>query len=581
MPVQAAPQSGQASTAVSPSLLPIPPYRVHLFEIGVAERLRDAQARGVSEAEVLATIRTERLALADAIGQENFRAAFAAEYEKAHNAVMPAAAVSAEEARRATDEIIDHRINDARWLATLVTQQDFVAKARMTTDLKPEPYQLPREKIAEMVSRFTAEGSSYGLDARVHNQHAMEGHRIGHLALMQVYADQGPLHAVLEQNLIKSLGGDEAAAKRLSSDWLEARRKPAIATADTLGAGGEVYRQVMQRSAQAPAKPANTPVPNTLPTVTKIAALSPLAQTTALHAAPNEHDKSDQQRAEDVIYTLNHALTCLSITDTLVAPAIGAMSEKWFGKRVEVCGHDHAHDDHHGHSHGHDMHAEQRSNELRPLWKRAGDWIIGEAVGDLGAVGFTIGAQRLFPGVMSGIRHGLEPVLGGMFRRGAERAAVSWGEKNGLEKSDPAIANRAQELYQYEMNHLPQMAVWTVSSVGINYATMWGMNQWRNHRTGVESDFNLWKFTKGKSLGAAVTAGLVMGARALAPNAAHGWDQSAGKHVVVPLTKILGKPFGVRTEDVDKFNEKRSGEDTPTLEGRLAEAPTQQQAIVA
>lgn len=580
MPPQAAPQSGQASTAVSPSLLPIPPYRVHLFEIGVAERLREAKTHGVSEAEVLATIRTERLALVTAITQENFRSAFASSYEQAHNAVMPAAAVSPEEARRATDEIIAHRVNDAQWLAQLVTQPAFIEKARSTTETKPTPYRLPREKVAEMVSRFAADGSSYGVDARVHNQQAMEGHRIGHLALAQVYAENGPLHAVLEQNLTQALGGDAATAKRLGSDWLEARRQPAIATADTLGVGGEVYEQVMQRSA---APTASSPAPAaTIGTAAKITALAPLNHTTALHAIPSEHEKNDQQRAEDVIYTLNHALTCLSITDTLVAPAIGAMSEKWFGKRVEVCGHDHGPGDHH---HGRDMHADQRSNELRPLWKRAGDWIIGEAVGDLGAVGFTVGVQRMFPGFMSGVRHTLEPVLGGMFRRGAERAAASWGEKNGLEKGDPAIATRAQELYQYEMNHLPQMAVWTGSSVGINYATMWGMNQWRTHRTGIESDFNLWKFTKGKSLGAAVTAGLVMGARALAPNAAHGWDQSAGKHVVVPLTKILGKPFGVRTEDVDKFNQKRSGEDVPadmpTLEGRVAQAPGPQQAAMA
>ena len=561
----------------SSHLLPIPPYRLRLFTIGVGERVREGASKGQSEAQVFAAVARERGAIAAAIESEPFRDAFARAYAQAHNALLPNAPVSDALARHATDEIVKNRANDARWLAQLVTRTEFQQAAR-TAPAKPATYALPPEKIDEMVARFTAEGSRFGIDARIHNQQSMEGHRIGHLALVQTFADNGPLHSPLVDALRAQLPEmNDADLSRLANDWLEARRQPAQATSDQLVESGHVYQQVMQRSdatriAATKAQADAAALPHLAPVTT-----AALLSTTALQPTRrDERSKSEQQKAEDVIYTLNHALTCLSITDTVVAPAIGAMSEKWFGKRVELCGHDHGP----GESH-HDMAAEQRANELRPLWKRASDWIIGEAVGDVGAVGFTIGVQRMFPGFMDGIRHVLEPVLGWAFRSGANRAAVSWGEKNGLEKNDPAIADRAKELYQYEMKHLPQMAVWTVSSVGINYATMWGMNKYRTHKTGMEGDFNIWKFTKGKSLGAATTAAIVMGTRAIAPNGAHSWDQSAGKHVIVPLTKILGKPFGVRTEDVDKFNEKRSGEDTPLHEGRVVDTQPRTEAAIA
>lgn len=586
MPPQAAPQSGQASTASSPSLSPIPQYRLRLFVVGVAERLREAKASGVSEAEILSTIRTERLALAEALSQENFRDAFARAYEQAHNAVMPAAHVSAEEARRATDEIIAHRVNDARWLAELVTHEEFVAKARTTTEVKPEPYQLPSEKVAEMASRFAADGSSYGLDARVHNQHSMEGHRIGHLALAQVYADNGPLHAVLEQNLTHALGGDAAGAKRLASDWLEARRKPAIATADTLGVGGEVYQQVMQRSnAPQPIKlQAQASAPEHFPVVPTAA--TGLLAGTALTPRVSEENKTRQQKAEDVIYTLNHALTCLSITDLLVMPTVNGVLGTMFGKSAPKFGcaghghdgHHHHHDDHHHHGHSpwDELKAPFRkmrdwvksdaplSEKLKSIGSNTKNWLISEAAGDVGAVAPTIVLQRFAPGFMEGIRNTVEPVVGKWFKHGAEKAARQWADKHGIDRNSQECVDRAKELYEYEVRHLPQMAIWTLSSIGISWGTMKVLSP----------EMRLGEFARTKIVGAGVTAGLVMGARAFSPNAAHGWDQGISKNIIVPTTKILGKPFGVKDEDVDKFMKRHEDKDGPELQGRVNEAST-------
>lgn len=583
MPPQAAPQSAQATTAATPSLSPIPSYRLRSFVVGVAERLREAQSNGVSEAEVLAAILAERRALVDALGRENFRDAFARAYEKAHNTVMPAAAVSAEEARRATDAMIASRINDAHWLATLVTKKEFIEQARTTTETKPVPYVLPPEKFAEMVGRFSAEGSPYGPDARVHYQQSMEGQRIGHLVLAQVYADKGPLQAVLEQNLAQALGGDTTTAKRLAEDWLEARRAPAIATAETLGVTGEVYQQVMQRS-NVPHAVQETPTAET-------SADRKLLAGTALSPAMREANKSRQQKAEDFIYTLNHALTCLSITDLLVMPTVNGVLGTMFGSNTPKFGcaghgdghhhhhHHHDHDHDHGHHHEHSPWDELKApfrrlrdwvksdaplgEKLKSIGSNTRNWLISEAAGDVGAVVPTIALQRFAPGFMEGIRNAVEPVVGGWFKRGADKAAHQWADKHGLAYDSQECVDRAKELYEYEVRHLPQMAIWTLSSIGISWGTMKMLSP----------KMGLGEFARTKIVGAGVTAGLVVGARAFSPNAAHGWDQGISKHVIVPTTKILGKPFGVENEDVDKFMRRHDDPEGPKLQGRVQEAP--------
>jgi hypothetical protein len=331
-----------------------------------------------------------------------------------------------------------------------------------------------------------------------------------------------------------------------------------------------------------------------------------LNATTVLTPKEREHNKSAQQKAEDVIYTLNHALTCLSITDFVIAPAIGWMTQEWFGKRVDICGHDHSHDtvptasapasalapaptpqppakptgglfggggDGSGNPKYKHFCAEPNCSDpahAQPnkaaathapaaafaataapqttALKRASNWFIGEALGDVGAVLVTIPVQRYFPGFMSGLRHAMEPLVGGLFKKGAERASHKWADKHGLRHDSQEVVDRAQTLYEYELSHLPQMAVWTAASVGINYGVM---------RT-LDHSLTLGTFTKGKAIGSAVTAALVFGTRAIAPDKAHKWDETAGKHVIVPLTKKVGKIFGVEERDVDDYHARRS-----------------------
>jgi hypothetical protein len=307
-------------------------------------------------------------------------------------------------------------------------------------------------------------------------------------------------------------------------------------------------------------------------------------------AAARERHKSMQQRAEDIIYTLNHTFTCLSITDFAIMPSLYAVT----GGRI-------GHPLHHSHNHG-DKHISAKSDspedllmKLRQtqadrkskppifsklitkessgpvndaashdgknlsafverhnhtLLQRALHWMVGEAIGDVGGAAVTIGVQRLFPGFMEGMRSLIEPFAGGFFRRGATHAAHKWADKHGMDYNSDEVVNRAQELYDYEMRHLPQMGVWTVSSVLLHYGVMKKLE-----------NITVADFTKQKVVGAAITAGLVFGARALAPDKAHKWDETAGRHVVVPLTKKVGKLFGVEEHEVDAYHESQRRKD--------------------
>lgn len=551
---QAAPEPGQASTANSPSLLPIPPYRERLFTIGVGERLREGVAQGQNEAQVVSAIARERTALAAAIESEAFRDAFARAYSTAHNALMPQAPVNGEQARSATDDIVKNRANDARQLAHLVTQPDFLERARNAPP-KPAQYALPPEKMTEMVSRFAAEGSSYGIDARIHNQQSMAGHRIGHLALAQIYAENGPLHATLVQGLKAQLPGmDDAAIAQLANDWLEARRDPAVATAAQLTDGGAVYQQVLQRSdatrvaatqAQADAVHRRAPLTNV--------SAAMLMGSTALTPREMERSKGEMEKASEWAYTMNHAISC-GTTDVFIQPFVGkwvsdAMHNgtmpkglRWlpdiFEKHDHGHGHEHGpgcgHD--HGPSHGHDHGSPSLKNNLS-------HWIGGEIAGDVGGVPLTVAVQRFFPGFMNVIRHALEPLAGGVFRKGANRDAQKWANDQPVPVSNEEVVAKAHELYEYEMSHLPQAVVWNAFSIPINLMTQRSMHSSLSYR----------EMAVGKIFGAAVSNTLLIGGRAMAPNTFHRWDQWNSSNIVVPITKTVGSVFGADTSKVDEI----------------------------
>lgn len=343
-----------------------------------------------------------------------------------------------------------------------------------------------------------------------------------------------------------------------------------------------------------------------------------LNNTTVLTPREQERKKTAQQKAEDIIYTLNHTITCLLATDLLIVPILrglgvnighglsmdeqkvavtktvqtteaaksppkpdskpkagGLFSGLLSGERKEGLGRiTHDPESCNDPTHGHYASAGRARTTTRSYttqarkpfvqrvmaeikhalshysWRHAGNWFVGEALGDVGGAVVTIPVQRFAPGLMSGIRRMLEPFAGGFLERGANRAAHKWADRHGLSYDHKDVVDRAQQTYEYEMRHLPQMAVWTLSSIGIHYGVMRRLEK-----------ISIGDFTRQKAATAGITAALVFGARALAPDKAHKWDETVGRRVVLPVTKKVGKLFGIEASDVDEYHARQQNAD--------------------
>lgn len=579
----------------------VPQHREDAFARMLARRVREAVSAGEKPGDVATHVSQEKFALAQVLSSETFREAMAEAFQRAVAAEQPNPDyhVTLDEARREVTSILKNRAADARHYVELLKDPNYLQSAIAQFEGKPvdaTTFTLPDAKQEEIIRRLVQPDDKDGAEPAVHVAASAYGQRLVHAALARLFAEPA-IEQLLAQQWKEHLPTlSEAQAAQLASEWLNARKGPAEAVAQGLKESGDLYRAAMARSealqkkklGEAPLQVVQTPAAASIVGATALsvqglaAAATPEKPITKVDQ--RERDKTTQQKAEDIMYTLNHAITCLSITDTIIAPTVGALSERFLNKRIDLCGGDHPghihkpgekHD--HGHSGGlnhlfgdkkeptrHTFKAEAveapETEKKRGLLRIAGDWLIGEAVGDITAVVPTILMQRFTPWAMDGMRAVLEPLTGWMFRGGAKRASESWADKQGLARDHEAVVARARELYEYEMHHLPQMAVWTVASVLINFGVMKLLNK--------ELDWGT--FLRGKALGAGTTAGLVFGMRAAAPDLAHGWDQTAGKHVVAPITRGVGKLFGIDDKAIDDFQRKRDQMDNPNWAGKEA-----------
>ncbi len=268
---------------------------------------------------------------------------------------------------------------------------------------------------------------------------------------------------------------------------------------------------------------------------------------------------------ENTVYTLNHALVCLSM-DLFVAPWVGNFTQRYFDKRINIW-HAHDHDDHdhghgHGHDHGHDHHHgdhhhhdgdhhhgdSHHDHHHGNFWH----WLIGEGAGDLGAVPLTVAMDYAAPGLMRGIQTVSEPVLGPAFRWSSERHANKWAYEHGFESQSPEAKARAKELYDFEVEHLPQAFMWTASSSVMNLAVQrlaGNTGYWRSMIAG-KLNASLWPLITTLTI------------RSLAPNTAQRIDAFNTNYIAEPVTKRLSKLVGVDYESVKQaMDEEHEHED--------------------
>ncbi len=278
-----------------------------------------------------------------------------------------------------------------------------------------------------------------------------------------------------------------------------------------------------------------------------------MIQDKQVSAAERERNKTAEQKAVDVAYTINHALVCAA-TD-IIDPFVAAWSQKNFGKQIHTswcnmshdhgedaaCNHDHGHDHNHNHEHQHNHNHDHHHHEVS-FGGALKHWVIGEAIGDIGAVPVAIAMQRYAPNFMEWINGGMEKIFGNTYRKSADKAAMTWALENNITPGNPVVKQYGDELYRHEVHHFGQAVVWTVASVGLNIASQ-KLITGNRHPV---SHMLLYK-----SLGAATSATLLFGGRAAAPKKFQSWDKWTSENIFTPATKSVGKLFGVDEQTVD------------------------------
>lgn len=335
-----------------------------------------------------------------------------------------------------------------------------------------------------------------------------------------------------------------------------------------------------------------------------------------LSAREREKQKTKEELIQATAYVLNHSISC-GTTDIFIQPPIGSWVEtaaeqdklprwlKWITNIFEKHehhghgGHDHHH--HHGHDHDHSHKTPHPKGPLRAspagkisgrtfslapptaekphvhgpscghgsgegFWKKllhnAAHWFTGEIVGDLGAVPLTVMVHHNAPGLMRGLRNLLEPVAGGIFRRGARNDARKWAMQQGLSPDSAEAKAKQAELYEHEISHLPLAIVWNAFSIPINLMAQKIQG----------SKASLGVMAVGKIFGAVVSNTLLIGGRALAPEAFNKWDRFTSKHLLIPATNAAGKILGIDDETLKKVQREHQKEESAESKQDISKA---------
>lgn len=224
-----------------------------------------------------------------------------------------------------------------------------------------------------------------------------------------------------------------------------------------------------------------------------------------------EKSKTKKQRAEDVAYTMNHALVCTGIDVIAGTPYIGNKIQQKFGNKSQLH-----------------------------------KWYAAELIGDFGAIPVTVGMQRLFPGLMTQISETVEPIFKKSFQKGARRAAKEWAERHGVSEDSAEYKERFDKIYKYEVSHVPQALTWAVSSTVLNVVMQLAIDK---EKTPIRH------ILAGKIGGAVFAAAITLGARTIFPHKAEKLDRFISKKFILPAEEVeekLEKMLGHHDEDNHK-----------------------------
>ena len=533
------------------AVAPIDAYRDAVFRKAVIAQLHQGKAEGKSPEQVAREIAGEQRAIAKAIVTPEFIDTASSVLLEVQKKITPNTRYQTlpDQAKEAMQQIMRRRAAEALAFAKNMEQPDYYQSLanEIPTDAPVTP-SLNDVKMKEVL------GDLLNLDAAgvpqviTHVDATAKGMMLEHDELAILFDPNGALHKPLMKALAKQLpNSSEARIHTMTLDWLQERHAAAKLTSDLAANDGAAYLEAVRRSQKWHSNQHETPPPTIISQKEKT-------------PEEIEQQKTKQQQAEDIAYTINHSLYC-TLTDFL-NPPINAATDGYLRWLIPGCGHDHSEGGDHDHDHGVHDHHHLPSNLSR--WEKVKlaskqafskerfvQYAKGEFIGDFGAVPLTIGVQRMFPNFMNGLRKLCEPIMQPLFKWGVERDNKNWAKKNHVATDSQEYKDHAAKVYEYEMSHFPQAVVWTGFSLGLNT----GYQMWADKSPIPFSQKFLLKSTSVLS-GILVTAGVVVAARALAPNKMHSFDTWTGEKAILPATKAVGKIFGVKEEDVERMAKK-------------------------
>lgn len=242
--------------------------------------------------------------------------------------------------------------------------------------------------------------------------------------------------------------------------------------------------------------------------------------------------------AVDFAYTLNHAIVCTAtdpITDIPIGVAVQKILDKNAGGTEKMS--------------LKDFNIKNIGGGLKETFTDKTaliQWAAGELGGDFGAVPAVVALRHLAPGVVNGIRSALSPIATPIFKRSSDRAAKKEFAAQGMDVNSPECQARAKEIFDMEMEHLPNAALWTVLSPAINITVQKGLLP-----KSLRNDSPTSHLVAGKAIGSTVTSSLTVGLRNLNPKAAQKWDDTVTEKVAMPVLNVVSRLFGVDKDELE------------------------------
>lgn len=275
--------------------------------------------------------------------------------------------------------------------------------------------------------------------------------------------------------------------------------------------------------------------------------------------------------AVDFAYTLNHAIVC-TLTDPLTDVPVGVAVQRMLGGTGTG---------HHGHVSWKDFTPKNIMSHVKGTFTDKNSllqWTAGEFSGDFGAVPVVVALRQLAPGSVDVLRNIFKPLATPLFKQSTARAARKEFKAQGLDVDSPECAARAKQLFDQEMEHLPNAVLWTAVSPTINILTQKFIlpPKWRNPEP-------ISHIVAGKAIGSTVTSGLTLGLRGLSPEKAQKWDDKMSEKVALPVVNIVSGMFGVDKaqlqQELKQMHQKRhSAQPVPAEDHSAWKARLEQQS---